>query len=160
MELCGYDSRKRYILISFIQDLVSAKQDVQRNPGASVTISLPLDDSNSQQLAAFARKLMIPTVKIRQSGLTTRTGIEHSGNAEEFLAELRKVIGEELFTDLMSDLGGQLAIIQEQEDDQTVSDPTFLPNAVHALGKEGLLANIPNRDKLVNLADDLISRSK
>lgn len=146
-------------MFDILQGLVSAKQHVQENPGASVTISLPLDDPRAQLLAKFARKLMIPTTKIRASGLTTRTGIASPNNAVDFLEELRKTVGDELFNELMTDLGGQVELSRQQKVDTAMSSPGFLANAVHTMGKSGLLADLPLREKLVNVADEVLRKN-
>lgn len=145
-------------MLDLISQLVAAKAYVQENPGAQVTVSLPLDDPRAQKLLSFAKKLMIPTVKIRASGLTTRTGIDNPGNAEEFLAALRQALGDELYCDLMQDLGGQLALLRDKQTESITSDPGFLSRAVHDMGQEGLLAEMPNRQKLVNVADDVLRK--
>lgn len=143
-------------MIDLVQQLVNAKQRVQEDPDATVTISLPLDDHRAQALLKFARKLMIPTTKIHPSGLTTRTGVDHSSNTEEFLVELNKTLGDELYYELMSDLDGQLDIARDGRDNRVTSDPAFLPRAIHALGEAGKLAEMPQAEKMVNVADSLL----
>ena len=147
-------------MLDFVSQLIDAKQKVQEDPTISVTISLPLDDPRAQKLAAFARKLMIPTTKIHASGLTTQTGIDYEANSQEFLEELHKTLGEELYAELMTNLGGQAELSRLHQTQKAVADPSFLPSAVHELGRAGLLADFPLRDRLVNGADEALRRAK
>jgi len=96
-------------MLDLVQTLLVAKEQAQET-GASVTISLSLDDPRAKKLVAFARKLMLPTTRIRDSGLVTTTGIASAETTDEFLGKLRQVIGDELFSELMNDLGGQIEI--------------------------------------------------
>jgi hypothetical protein len=147
-------------MLDLVQQLIAAKQKVQEDPDATVTISLPLDDPRAQKLVGFARKLMIPTTKIRASGLTTQTGIDCSDNSLEFLEELRKTLGDELYEELMADMGGQIELNRAMRDEQATSDPGFLASAVHALGEQGALADMPKRETLVNMADELLRKAE
>ena len=97
-------------MLEAVQQLMAAKAQVQANPGASVTVSLDLDDPKAQTLIKFAKKLMLPTTKIRASGLTIKTGMEISENADEFIEELRKIVGDEVMDELSEDLLQQMAI--------------------------------------------------
>ncbi len=84
------------------------------HPGASVTISLDLNDPNAQKLAKLAKKLMLPTMKIHTSGLVTKTGMKIPDNTDEFIEEIRKVVGDEIMADLGNDLRRQIdTIIKE-----------------------------------------------
>ena len=143
-------------MLDLVQQIINAKRRVQEDPDATVTISLPLDDYRAETLLKFARKLMIPTTRIHESGLTTQTGISRASNTEEFLIELNKTLGDELYYELMVDLKGQLGIAKDNREEQISSDPSFLPKAIHALGKAGKLAEMPHAEKMANVADSLL----
>jgi hypothetical protein len=94
-------------VLDLVQKLITAKDHVEQNPGAKVTISLDLNDPKAKKLAALAKKLMLPTTKVHGSGLVTRTGMHVTENAEVFIEELRKVVGDEIVDDLRDDLLAQ-----------------------------------------------------
>lgn len=94
-------------MLDFVQKLITAKDQVEQNPRAKVTISLDLNDPNAKKLAALAKKLMLPTTKVHGSGLVTKTGMHIAENAEVFIEELRKLVGNEVVDDLRDDLIAQ-----------------------------------------------------
>ena len=109
-------------MLDVVAQLLSAKAKVEQTPGASVTISLDLRDPNTQKLAAFAKKLMLPTTKIHASGLVTKTGIAIPERADEFIEALRKVVGDEIMDDLATDLNAQIQLEQGKVRREAISD--------------------------------------
>jgi hypothetical protein len=98
------------MFLDAVQQLLEAKIKAQQGEAPSVTISLPRDDPRAQQLLAFAQKLMLPTTKVLDSGLITKTGTDSAEQTDLFLKELRRVVGDELFNTLMNDLDSQVAL--------------------------------------------------
>ena len=136
-------------MLDIVQQLVAAKLQVQANPGASITVSLDLNDPNVQKLAKFAKKLLLPTTKIHASGLVTKTGVEIPERAEDFVDALRKVVGDEIMDELQGDLNAQLAVKQQTQDTATLKDSFADPITMGGL-VDGLLHSEHLREGLAS----------
>lgn len=140
------------MIFDAITQLLQAKTRVQRGGSPSVTISLPRDHPDAQALLAFAKKLMLPTTTIRESGLITKTGIESGEAADEFLMELRKVIGEEMFSELLGSLSSQAALAAKKKMQAPLVSPVDIMGAV--MGGEAadvLASRVSNEAKIQEL---------
>ena len=134
-------------MLDIVQQLIDAKLQAQENPGASVTISLDLNDPDVQKLAKFAKKLMLPTTRIRKSGLVTKTGMAIPERAEDFIDALRKLVGNEIIEELQDDLSAQLAVQQRQQDQAVLADSLNEP-ASAAKMLDGALHNASFRSAM------------
>jgi len=104
-------------LLEIVKKLLAAKKKVQETPGASVTISLDLRDPDVQKLSKFAKKLLLPTTVIRDSGLVTQQGMPATPErADAFIEELRKIVGDAIMNELSDDLRRQIETQQDQAD--------------------------------------------
>jgi hypothetical protein len=147
-------------MLDLVGQLLSAKAHVEKNPGASVTISLDLNDPNARKLAEFAKKLMLPTTKIHASGLVTKSGMAIPERADEFIAALRGVVGDEIMDDLATDLAEQVRL-QNQQSDRSMAEN--LVGSPQAMGRafDGILRNEQLRggadvESLGNMVQELL----
>jgi hypothetical protein len=102
-------------VLDIIKDLLAAKAEVQKNPEASVTISLDLRDPKVQKLSKFAKKLLLPTTVVRSSGLTTQQGMPTTPErTDAFIEELRKIVGDAIMNELSDDLRQQFEAQQNK----------------------------------------------
>lgn len=153
------------MITHFLSELFKARMSLLKGEAPSVTISLDLNDPKSRKLAEIAKKMLIPTTRVYNSGITTKTGVDSKEMALEFIEILHKELGQDLINELLKDLENQTKLKQlgqvSEGNQELFSNPNMFGQMI-----ESYLQDEQSREpfdhsqrvKCGNLAKDLMNR--